>query len=313
MTQRWNPERYAASARFVADLGEPLLALLAPKAGERILDLGCGDGVLTEKIAASGATVVGVDASEAMVIAARKRGLDARVMDGQALTFDREFDAMLSNAAMHWMPKAEAVVKGVRRALKPHGRMVAEFGGKGNVDAVVGAPAVANGVVYVGCDGGNLIAFNAVTGAKLWTATTGGDIWGSPAYMNGVVIVGSADGKVYAYNAATGAPVWTSAVLGATVSSPAVANGVVYIGTDNNTVYGLNAATGATLWTATTGNVVRSSPAVTNGMVYVSSFDGNLYDYALNAGSDAAYKRDRQPPSFATLHPDRRLRPAPAE
>jgi len=139
MTQRWNPERYAASARFVADLGEPLLALLAPKAGERILDLGCGDGVLTEKIAASGATVVGVDASEAMVIAARKRGLDARVMDGQALTFDREFDAMLSNAAMHWMPKAEAVVKGVRRALKPHGRMVAEFGGKGNVDAVVGA------------------------------------------------------------------------------------------------------------------------------------------------------------------------------
>jgi len=139
MTQRWNPERYATSARFVAELGEPLIGLLAPKPGERILDLGCGDGVLTEKIAACGASVVGIDASQEMVAAARARGLDARVMDGQSLSFDHEFDAMLSNAAMHWMPRADAVLTGVRRALKSGGRLVAEFGGAGNVASIVDA------------------------------------------------------------------------------------------------------------------------------------------------------------------------------
>jgi trans-aconitate methyltransferase len=139
MTQRWNPKCYATSARFVAELGEPLVGLLAPKAGERILDLGCGDGALTEKLAATGATVVGVDASPEMVAAARARGLDARVMDGQSLDFDREFDAVLSNAALHWMRQSDAVLKGVRRALKPGGRLVAEFGGAGNVASVAEA------------------------------------------------------------------------------------------------------------------------------------------------------------------------------
>ena len=136
MTQTWNPDRYATNARFVAELGEPLLALLAPRAGERILDLGCGDGALTEKLLAYGVTVVGVDSSPEMVAAARARGLDARVMNGQALEFDREFDAVLSNAAMHWMPKADAVLNGIRRALKANGRLVTEFGGAGNVAAV---------------------------------------------------------------------------------------------------------------------------------------------------------------------------------
>ncbi|MGD0076678.1 MAG: methyltransferase domain-containing protein, partial [Candidatus Binataceae bacterium] len=106
MSQRWDPDRYAANARFVADLGAPLIDLLAPKRGERILDLGCGDGALTEKLAATGAIVVGVDGSGEMVAAARARGLDARVMDGQALEFDHEFDAVLSNAAIHWMRRA---------------------------------------------------------------------------------------------------------------------------------------------------------------------------------------------------------------
>ena len=139
MTQSWDPNRYATSARFVAELGEPLIALIAAKPGERILDLGCGDGVFTEKVAATGATVVGVDGSPEMVAAARARGLDARVMDGQALEFKSEFDAVISNAALHWMPQADAVLKGVRRALKPHGRFVAELGAAGNVASVVEA------------------------------------------------------------------------------------------------------------------------------------------------------------------------------
>ncbi len=137
--QHWDPDRYARNARFVADLGMPVLELLAPKAGERILDLGCGDGPLTEKIAAAGAQVVGVDGSPEQVAAAVARGLDARVGDGQALDFEREFDAVFSNAALHWMRDAGAVIDGVRRALKPGGRFVGEMGGAGNVQLIIGA------------------------------------------------------------------------------------------------------------------------------------------------------------------------------
>ncbi len=113
--QTWDPERYARNARFVADLGAPLIDLLAPQPGERILDLGCGDGALTERLAASGCTVVGVDGSAEQIAAAKKRGLDAHVMNGEALTFNHEFDAVFSNAALHWMKRADAVIEGVRR------------------------------------------------------------------------------------------------------------------------------------------------------------------------------------------------------
>ncbi|HEX4022955.1 MAG TPA: methyltransferase domain-containing protein [Acidobacteriaceae bacterium] len=136
MSQTWSALGYAENGRFVADLGAPLLDLLAPQPGERILDLGCGDGALTEKIAASGARVIGVDASEDLLQAARTRGLDVRFMDGQQLSFHAEFDAVFSNAALHWMKRSTDVVQGVRRALKPGGRFVAEFGGHGNVAAV---------------------------------------------------------------------------------------------------------------------------------------------------------------------------------
>lgn len=138
-TQTWNPERYALNARFVADLGMPVVELLAPQPGERILDLGCGDGALTAKLAALGCTVVGVDSSAAQVAAATALGLDARVADGQALSFDGEFDAVFSNAALHWMPRADAVIAGVHRALRPGGRFVGEFGGQGNIAAIVAA------------------------------------------------------------------------------------------------------------------------------------------------------------------------------
>lgn len=135
--QHWLAQRYAETAPFVPTLGAPLLELLAPKPGEHILDLGCGDGVLTEKIVVAGASVVAVDAAADMVAAARKRGLDARVVAGQDLDFEQVFDAVFSNAALHWMRPPEKVLAGVYRALKPGGRFIAEMGGHNNIAAII--------------------------------------------------------------------------------------------------------------------------------------------------------------------------------
>jgi SAM-dependent methyltransferase len=135
--QHWDPERYRTEAGFVAELGLPVVEWLAPKSGERILDLGCGEGALTAKLAALGCDVVGVDASAEQIAAARDAGLDARVVDGQALDFADEFDAVFSNAALHWMKRdPDAVIAGVARALKPGGRFVGEMGGAGNVETI---------------------------------------------------------------------------------------------------------------------------------------------------------------------------------
>jgi trans-aconitate methyltransferase len=135
-TTTWNPASYAANARFVADLGEPLLALLDGRPGEVILDLGCGDGALTQKIAATGCRVYGCDASLAQLNATREQGIQVFVMDGQQLGLKRRFDAVFSNAALHWMKQAGKVIEGVARSLKPGGRFVGEFGGKGNVETI---------------------------------------------------------------------------------------------------------------------------------------------------------------------------------
>lgn len=135
--QEWNSSRYAENARFVSDLGQPVLDLLNPQPGERILDLGCGDGALTEKLISAGAAVTGVDSSSDMVAAAKRSGLDARIADAYQLQFNAEFDAAFSNAAMHWMKRdPDAVIRGVHRALKPGGRFASEMGGFGNVAAI---------------------------------------------------------------------------------------------------------------------------------------------------------------------------------
>ncbi len=132
---RWDPELYEARHSFVWQLGEDLIQLLDPKPGERILDLGCGPGQLTAKIAESGAIPVGLDASPAMIGQARQNfpQLSFVLQEAGEMRFQQEFDAVFSNAALHWMLDREAVARGVAAALKRGGRFVAELGGRGNI------------------------------------------------------------------------------------------------------------------------------------------------------------------------------------
>lgn len=140
--QRWDTVAYAAHGRFVARLASGVVELLAPKAGERILDVGCGDGALTEQLAATGALVTGVDASPTMVAAARQLSAASAHpftvdhSNATELPYRAQFEAVFSNAALHWMRDAAAVLGSVRRALVPGGRFVAEMGGQGNIAAI---------------------------------------------------------------------------------------------------------------------------------------------------------------------------------
>jgi trans-aconitate methyltransferase len=134
--QTWDPALYARNARFVSDLGSPVVELLGPKPGEKILDLGCGDGVLTKKLVELGCEVVAVDSSAAQVEAARKLGLDAHTIGGEDLPYVEEFDAVFSNAVLHWIKRADVMIAAVYRSLKPGGRFVAECGGYGCVDKI---------------------------------------------------------------------------------------------------------------------------------------------------------------------------------
>jgi SAM-dependent methyltransferase len=153
--QSWDPGRYATHARFVSDLGAPVVDLLAPKPGERILDLGCGDGALTRKLVELGCDVVGVDSSAPQIEAARALGLDARVASGERLDFSGEFDAVFSNAALHWMKAADDVIAGVFRALRTGGRFVGEFGGHGCVHEI--RTALVGALNRRGIDGESLV------------------------------------------------------------------------------------------------------------------------------------------------------------
>ncbi|HEY7212351.1 MAG TPA: methyltransferase domain-containing protein [Bryobacteraceae bacterium] len=139
--QHWNPELYEASHAFVWQFGQGVLELLKPVANERILDLGCGTGQLTASIAESGARVVGLDASPEMIGQARQNypALEFRLEDAAKMRFEAEFDAVFSNAALHWMLDAAAVARAIARALKPGGRLVAECGGKGNIAQIESA------------------------------------------------------------------------------------------------------------------------------------------------------------------------------
>lgn len=136
-----DPRGYQDRHGYVFRFGEELLALLAPKAGERILDLGCGTGQLTAAVAQSGATVIGLDISPEMLAQARSNYPAIEFIQGDAANFTlREpVDAILSNAALHWVRDAEGVAASIARALKPGGRFVAELGGHGNIQSVADA------------------------------------------------------------------------------------------------------------------------------------------------------------------------------
>jgi trans-aconitate methyltransferase len=137
VTQTWDPQQYEQHGAFVHGLAGGVLEWLAPVAGERILDLGCGDGQLTKRILATGASVVGLDSSPQMVAAAHELGLDVTAGDAEAIPFEaRSFDAVFSNAALHWVRNHDAMLSGVKRVLKPGGRFAAEFGGHGNIAAI---------------------------------------------------------------------------------------------------------------------------------------------------------------------------------
>jgi trans-aconitate methyltransferase len=139
--QQWNPALYENKHAFVFGYGQGLVELLAPKAGERILDLGCGTGQLTAQIAESGASVVGLDSSAAMVETARQNYPHLEFIHASAteFTLPEPCDAVFSNAVLHWVNEADAAARCIAAALKPGGRFVAEFGGHGNVSNITDA------------------------------------------------------------------------------------------------------------------------------------------------------------------------------
>jgi trans-aconitate methyltransferase len=140
-TTTWDAKLYDDKHAFVWEKAKGVVELLAPKPGEFILDLGCGTGHLTSEIAAAGANVIGIDRSPEMIAEAKSKHpqLEFEVRDARDLEFSSQFDAVFSNAVLHWIPEAEKVIRGVAKALKPSGRFVAEFGGKGNIHHLIAA------------------------------------------------------------------------------------------------------------------------------------------------------------------------------
>src|SRR5690242_17341674 len=132
-TSKWDAADYARVGGFVAELGSAALDLLDPKPGERILDIGCGEGTLTRKIIERGATVLGVDASPEMIAAARANGVDALLLAAEDMQFFAEFDAAFSNATLHWVLQKEQAARAISRALKTGSRFAGEMGGEGNL------------------------------------------------------------------------------------------------------------------------------------------------------------------------------------
>jgi trans-aconitate 2-methyltransferase len=149
---RWDAGLYDERHAFVWQHGAALLELLGPRPGERVLDLGCGTGHLTAQVAAAGVEVVGIDLAPTMIEQARRTYPQLRfeVADARDFTFAEPFDAVLSNAALHWVRPPERAIACVHRALRPGGRFVAELGGRGNVRAIRAALARAAEAVGVG-------------------------------------------------------------------------------------------------------------------------------------------------------------------
>lgn len=136
---RWKPGLYDDKISFVSQYGKGIFDMLAPAPDEKILDIGCGTGDLTQKIAEAGAIPTGIDASPEMITTAKQKYPDVTFIKADASSFrsDQRFDAVFSNAALHWMKEAEQVIQTIAAVLKPGGRFTAEFGGKGNIQKVL--------------------------------------------------------------------------------------------------------------------------------------------------------------------------------
>lgn len=135
-SSKWKSADYTTTGSFVAAHGAAVFELLDPKPGERTLDVGCGDGALTVQIAEAGADVLGLDASEDLLETAKGRGLNVVLGDASRMEFNEEFDAVFSNAVLHWVLDAKGAAESMFRALKPGGRLAIEFGGFGNIAAM---------------------------------------------------------------------------------------------------------------------------------------------------------------------------------
>ena len=138
---KWNADLYNDKHAFVFTYGEDLVHLLDPKPGERILDLGCGTGYLTNLISGSGAHVTGIDNSPEMIEKAKSEysNIDFEVLSATDFHFNKPFDAIFSNAALHWVLKKEKAIECMYNNLKPGGRLVIEMGGKNNVQSIINA------------------------------------------------------------------------------------------------------------------------------------------------------------------------------
>ncbi len=137
----WNPSLYDDRHSFISKFGESLIACLSPCPGERICDIGCGTGDLAHQLFEKQVSVVGIDSSEAMIVEARQKypAIEFYVQDVRRLSLEGEFDAVFSNAALHWVPEAAVALQQLLKILKPGGRLVAEFGGKDNVAGILNA------------------------------------------------------------------------------------------------------------------------------------------------------------------------------
>ncbi len=140
-TTTWNPAFYNQKHAFIYQYGESLVDILSPQPGERILDVGCGTGQLTNLISQKGALVVGIDSSQEMIAQAQASypGIEFQVMDALKLPFKENFDAIFSNAVLHWIQPPKKVAQKLFQSLKPGGRMVVELGGKGNIQRIMQA------------------------------------------------------------------------------------------------------------------------------------------------------------------------------
>jgi outer membrane protein assembly factor BamB len=187
-------------------------------------------------------------------------------------------------AASGWMFRADPAHSGVYDdgGIRPDGKVRWQYS---TFQHVTSSPAVANSVVYIGSNNGNIYTLNAANGSRIWEYSTYQPVLSSPAVVDGVVYIGGNTGNIYALKATDGSRIWEYSTYQPVSSSPAVVDGVVYIGSDNGNIYALKATDGSRIWEYSTYQPVTSSPSVAEGVVYIGSNNGNIYALKATDGS----------------------------